>query len=152
MNLERDGKSPPHYTGFDELPINGRWRRGKGAKVLRDLDPYNGEILVEIQQANQDDMEEAYSGAAQAYRAWAALLPGERADVMRRAAQVMEARREEIVSWLIRETGARGSRPTSSGKQCMGSCLRQRHCRIWSRGVFCRLTFPERKAGCIASR
>ena len=38
--------------------------------------------------------------------AWAALLPGERAAVMRRAAQVMEARQEEIVQWLIREAGS----------------------------------------------
>lgn len=99
------GKSSPYYTGFDQLPINGRWRSGKGAKARGDFDPYNGELLVEIQQANRDDMDEAYQGAAKASRPWAAALPGERARVMRRAAQVMEARREEIVSWLVRETG-----------------------------------------------
>lgn len=99
-------KMPPDYDGFDRLPINGTWRRGKGAKVLRDLNPYNGDVLVEIQHANRDDMDEAYRGAARAQPAWAALLPGERAAVMRRAAQVMEARQDEVIQWLIREAGS----------------------------------------------
>ncbi|MXS85505.1 aldehyde dehydrogenase family protein [Nitrosomonas sp. HPC101] len=103
MNSE---KTPLSYTGFDQLPINRVWRHGKSAKVLQDLNPYNGNILAEIPNANQDDVDEAYRGAAEAQRAWAALLPGERAAVIRRAAQVMEMRHEEIVQWLIRETGS----------------------------------------------
>ncbi|SDA15595.1 aldehyde dehydrogenase (NAD+) [Nitrosospira sp. Nsp18] len=99
-------KIPPRYIGFDQLPINGKWRHGKGAKVLRDLNPYNGDTLVEIPHANRDDMDEAYSGAARAQIPWAAALPRERATVMRRAAQVMEARHEEIVEWLIEEAGS----------------------------------------------
>jgi aldehyde dehydrogenase (NAD+) len=105
MKPEPSEKSSPYYSGFDQLPINGRWRHGKGAKARGDFDPYSGELLVEIPQANRDDMDEAYQGAARACHPWAAALPGERAGVMRRAAQVMEARREEIVSWVIRETG-----------------------------------------------
>ena len=99
-------KIPPRYQGFDQLPINGKWRHGKGAKVLRDLNPYNGDTLIEIPHANRDDMDEAYSGAARAQITWAAALPRERATVMRRAAQVMEARHEEIVEWLIEEGGS----------------------------------------------
>ncbi len=99
-------KVSPDYTGFDRLPINGTWRHGKGTRVLRDLNPYNGDLLVEIPHANGDDMDEAYRGAARAQPAWAALLPGARAAVMRRGAQVMEARQEEIIQWLIREAGS----------------------------------------------
>lgn len=33
------------------------------------------------------------------------ITPGERAAIMRRAAQIMETRREEIVSWIIHESG-----------------------------------------------
>ena len=93
------------YTNFDQLPINGQWRHGKGAKVLRDLNPYDGSTLVEIPHANRDDLDEAYRGAQQAQLSWASLLPGERAAVMRRAAHIMEVRREEIVAWLIHESG-----------------------------------------------
>lgn len=103
MNSEKTRLS---YTGFDQLPINGIWRHGKGSKVLHDLNPYNNDILVEIPHANQEDVDEAYRGAARVQPTWAALLPGERAAVMRHAAQVMEARQEEVVQWLIQETGS----------------------------------------------
>ena len=58
------------YTNFDQLPINGQWRHGKGAKVLRDLNPYDGSTLVEIPHANRDDLDEAYRGAQQTQLSW----------------------------------------------------------------------------------
>lgn len=103
--MENNKEAPPVYSNFDRLPINGQWRHGKGAKVLRDLNPYDGSTLVEIPHANREDMDEAYRGAVRAQQAWSALIPGARAAVMRRAAQIMEARREEIVSWIIHESG-----------------------------------------------
>ncbi len=105
MRPELDGKNLPSYADFDRLLINGKWRHGKGAKILRDINPYSGDVLVEIPHASREDMDEAYRGAAQAQIGWAAALPGDRATVMRRAAQVMEARHEEIVTWLIQESG-----------------------------------------------
>ena len=103
--MEKKKQSPPPYSNFDQLLINGRWRHGNGTKVLSDSNPYNGNVLVEIPHANRDDMDEAYRGAAKAQLEWAALIPGERAAIMRRAAHIMETRREEIVSWIIHESG-----------------------------------------------
>ncbi|MDV6344059.1 aldehyde dehydrogenase family protein [Nitrosomonas sp. Is37] len=104
--MEKKKESPQPYSNFDQLLINGQWRHGKGAKVLNDFNPYDGKVLVEIPHANRDDMDEAYRGAAKVQLEWAALLPGERAAIMRRAAQIMEARREEIVTWIIQESGS----------------------------------------------
>ena len=103
--MEKKSASQSPYSNFDQLFINGQWRHGKGAKILRDLNPYDGSTLVEIPHANRDDLDEAYRGAAKAQHAWAVLIPGERAAIMRRAAQIMETRREEIVSWIIHESG-----------------------------------------------
>ncbi len=94
------------FSGFESLPLAGQWRIGRGKRPNRDIDPYSGEVLVEIPQASLEDMDGAYAAAAKAQSAWAAKLPGERAEIMRAAARVMEARREEIVSWLIRESGS----------------------------------------------
>ncbi|MBY0498492.1 MAG: aldehyde dehydrogenase family protein, partial [Nitrosomonas sp.] len=76
--MEKKTESQSTYSNFDQLFINGQWRHGKGAKILRDLNPYDGSTLVEIPHANRDDMDEAYRGAAKAQHAWAALIPGER--------------------------------------------------------------------------
>lgn len=97
--------APARYDGFDRMPIAGVWRPGGSEKSATDTDPYTGDTLTEIRLANADDLDAAYSAAREAQRDWAARLPGERAQVMRRAAEVMETRKDEIVDWLIRESG-----------------------------------------------
>lgn len=98
--------TPQPYTDFDRLPIGGGWRRGNSGHVLADRDPYTGQVILEIPQADRTDLDEAYSSAATAQVAWAAELAGTRAAVFRRAAEILEARREEVISWLIRESGS----------------------------------------------
>ncbi len=94
------------YPDFETLPIAGDWRPGHGTGVNRDRNPFTGETLAEIPQASRDDLDQAYAAAAEAQRTWGAMLPAERSEVLRRAAGVMEARRGEIVDWLIRESGS----------------------------------------------
>ena len=91
---------------FGELYIAGHWRSGRAGTKLKINDPYNGEMLAEIADANVPDVEEAFQAATDAQREWAQAMPVARADVMRRVAQLMENRREEIVRWLIREAGS----------------------------------------------
>src|SRR5690349_9546210 len=94
------------YKGFDRMPLNGQWRGGRSGRIAEDRNPYTGDILVHIPLADERDLDEAYRAAAEAQPKWAGLLPGERAAVLRHAAAIMEARREEIVTWLIRESGS----------------------------------------------
>jgi aldehyde dehydrogenase (NAD+) len=97
---------PAPYQGFDRLPIGGTWRQPRGNRLLEDRDPYTGEVILEIPQGAREDMDAAYEAAVAAQPAWAAASPAERSAVFRRAAEAMEARREEIVSWLVRESGS----------------------------------------------
>ena len=93
------------YPDFDSMPIGGRWRAGSSGKTRASTDPYSGDTLAEIGQADADDLDTAYDAAVAAQRDWAAAPPLERAGVMRAAADVMTARKDEIVGWLVRETG-----------------------------------------------
>lgn len=97
---------PTPYGTFDRMPLSEQWRGGRSGRVSEDRDPYTDEILVRIPLANEQDLDEAYRGAAAAQPKWAATVPGERAALLRRAADIMEARREEIVTWLIKESGS----------------------------------------------
>ncbi|WP_447598315.1 aldehyde dehydrogenase family protein [Nitrospira sp. Nam80] len=94
------------YDGFDRMPLNGQWRGGRSGRVAEDRDPYSDEILVRIPLADEQDLNEAYQAAAAAQAKWAATLPGDRAAILRRAADLMEARKEEILTWLIKESGS----------------------------------------------
>lgn len=99
-------RAPQPYSGLDRMPIAGEWLQGASSRMLDDRNPYTGETLLSIRQASRDDLDSAYAGATRAQAGWAASLPGARATVMRQATEILEARREEIVSWLIREAGS----------------------------------------------
>ncbi|HJY84383.1 MAG TPA: aldehyde dehydrogenase family protein, partial [Candidatus Binatia bacterium] len=98
--------APKRYAGFDGQYIGGSWRPGKWDTKEIDTDPYSGETLAEIVQADKTDLDEAYQAAAKAQIGWAEVAPAERAAVMLRSASIMKARHDEIVDWLIKEAGS----------------------------------------------
>ncbi len=87
------------------MPIGRHWREGSSGEARADTDPYSGDVLAELTLANASGLEEAYQSARDAQPDWAARTPGERAEVLGRAADILTAREEEIVEWLVRETG-----------------------------------------------
>lgn len=97
--------SPQPYDGFGHLPIGGQWRSG-GGEPLRDINPYSGDVLLEIPQGGRQELEDAYAGSAEAQGQWSAMAASARSEVFGRAVAIMEARRGEIVDWLIREAGS----------------------------------------------
>ncbi|HVH45770.1 MAG TPA: aldehyde dehydrogenase family protein [Labilithrix sp.] len=99
-------QGPAPYDGFARMPIAGSWRRGRSGKVVRDHDPYSGDTLLEIPLADARDVDEAYRAAAAVQPRWAAALPQDRRNVLERAARIAEARRDEVVTWLIEESGS----------------------------------------------
>jgi aldehyde dehydrogenase (NAD+) len=98
--------TPGRYTELDRQYIGGIWRHGHEGSKLIDTDPFTGETLAEIVQANQEDLDEAYQSAAKAQISWAAKNPAERAAIVMRSSRIMEERRDEIVDWLIKESGS----------------------------------------------
>ncbi len=94
------------YSGFEQQYIAGTWRSGRATGANDDINPWTGELLTQIPQATREDLDEAYTCAKETQRTWAARMPSERAALMGRAAAIMEARYDEIVSWLVREAGS----------------------------------------------
>lgn len=86
--------------------IGGRWREGCSDKVTTVTNPYDDSVLTSIRQASVEDLDEAYHAAEAAQSAWAAQPPSVRRQVIMRAAQLLEERREEIVEWLVKESGS----------------------------------------------
>jgi aldehyde dehydrogenase (NAD+) len=106
MLMSTSVPSAPSPYVFGELLIDGCWRAGAAGTIFKDLDPYTGRTLAEVPQANVADIDAAYASAKRAQRHWANTLPGQRAEVLRTAAAIMDVRHVEIVDWLIRESGS----------------------------------------------
>lgn len=78
----------------------------KRPRELDIVDPFSGETLLSLSMATREDLDEAYRAAQAAQVEWAASGPTARGDVMRRAVNIFDERKQEIVDWLIRESGS----------------------------------------------
>jgi aldehyde dehydrogenase (NAD+) len=106
LNEQPTETTPAAYQNFDRIFVDGEWREGRAGESSEDRDPYTGEILVRIRHADERDLGIAFDAAASAQPRWHDMLPAERAAVFLRAALIMEQRYEEIVDWLVRESGS----------------------------------------------
>lgn len=87
------------------LFINGGWEEASGGAVLAVEDPSTGERLCEVADATVDDGLRALSAAAAAQEAWAGTPPQERADILQRCYDAMQARRDELALIITLEMG-----------------------------------------------
>lgn len=94
------------YTDLHLQPLGGIWREGQAGKSLSVTDPYDQKVLVIIPMANEEDLDEAYTAAQKAQVEWASKGPAARAAVLLKAAQIFDERHDELLSWIIRESGS----------------------------------------------
>ncbi|KAM0327042.1 hypothetical protein ACHAQA_006165 [Verticillium albo-atrum] len=73
------------------------------------VSPASGAIVHKCSAASVADVQAAVAAAAAAFPAWKKLPPARRRDYLLRAADVMDSRKEELVGFLVGETG--GTRP-----------------------------------------
>ncbi|MEX3601227.1 aldehyde dehydrogenase family protein [Kocuria carniphila] len=90
----------------DRQYIGGAWREGRSERILTVTNPYDDTVLTTIRQATTEDLDDAYRTAEAAQKEWAAQSPASRRQIILRAAQILEERREEIVDWLVKESGS----------------------------------------------
>jgi acyl-CoA reductase-like NAD-dependent aldehyde dehydrogenase len=86
--------------------IGGSWTDAADGATYEDRDPYNGEVVAIVPAGGTEDARRAIEAASAAFPAWSASSPAERQSVFLKAADILESRRDEIVSMLARETGA----------------------------------------------
>jgi succinate-semialdehyde dehydrogenase / glutarate-semialdehyde dehydrogenase len=87
-----------------ELFIDGKWGGGSGGSMPV-LNPSTGEPLCEVPLAGTDDLDRALAAAHAAQRPWADAAPRERAEVLRKAFELMIAQREDLALLMALEMG-----------------------------------------------
>ena len=102
------GTSPTRYDGFDKMLLNGTWREGSsGPGRARTATPTRTTSWSASPRRTSGTWMRPTGAAAAAQPQ--VVRPGcrsERSGVIRRAASIMEDRRDEIIDWLIRESGS----------------------------------------------
>lgn len=94
------------YQFNDEQFIAGHWLKGTSTHTLNNLNPYTQELILKLQAASLVDVDSAYSAAERSFTTWSQTLPSERKSIILRVLDVVKNRREEIIDWLIQESGS----------------------------------------------
>ncbi|HEY7259795.1 MAG TPA: aldehyde dehydrogenase family protein, partial [Gaiellales bacterium] len=85
--------------------IGGDWVEPGDGNRFDDTDPYTGDVVAHVAAGTRDDARRAVEAAAAAFPEWSHTPPVVRQGIFLKAADILESRRDEVVSWLARETG-----------------------------------------------
>ncbi len=89
----------------DGLFIGGQWRAAEGGSTLPVFDPATGERLLTIADASVADGAAAMDAAVEAFPSWAQTPARERAELLRRAFDLLQERKEDIALLMTLEMG-----------------------------------------------
>ena len=88
-----------------KLLIGGDWRESSDSSSISVVDPATSETLAEVANATIEDANAAVDAAYDAQAKWAQTAPRLRAEILRRAFEIMTSRSEEIARLMVLENG-----------------------------------------------
>ena len=97
--------SGPIISVRTELYIDGAWRSASDGAHIEVLDPAREEVIASVASASIADGLAAVDAAHRALPAWAATPPRRRAEILRRAFELMTGRAEDLAKLISQENG-----------------------------------------------
>ena len=88
-----------------DIYINGKWRQAEDGSRFEVIDPANEDVLASVADATVEDAVTAVDAAYAAGPAWGATSPRQRAEVLRRAFELMLENKEELARMITLESG-----------------------------------------------
>ncbi|MBY6089593.1 betaine-aldehyde dehydrogenase [Maritimibacter alkaliphilus] len=85
--------------------ISGQYTHDTSAPEMVSLYPFTGEVTARLHEATDAEIDAAFTAAAAAQKTWAALPPVERGRVLRRAADILRERNQELSEIETIDTG-----------------------------------------------
>ena len=90
-------------TAAHGMLIGGEWLGASESFQVHDK--YSGEVIGTLPKATPQDVGRATAAAREAFRTWSERPAHERATLLRRAAEGIAARRDDLASLICREAG-----------------------------------------------
>jgi acyl-CoA reductase-like NAD-dependent aldehyde dehydrogenase len=89
-----------------QLLIGGQWRDASSGRTHEKANPFTGQSAGTAAAAGREDARAAVEAAQAAFPEWSATPPQQRAEILRKAADILMQRQEEIAGIVTDETGA----------------------------------------------
>src|SRR6202521_2346481 len=88
-----------------DLYIGGSWRPASDQQRIEVSDPATGEVIATVASASVQDALAAVDAASEAFPGWAAKAPRQRAEILRKAFELMMRDQEKLAELMVRENG-----------------------------------------------
>ena len=102
-------QTPPFKTRYGNF-INGAFEAPKAGRYFDNISPITGQKICEIPRSDKDDVEPALDAAHAAKDAWAASAAAERANILNKIADRMEANLALLAAAETSTTASRSAR------------------------------------------
>ena len=88
-----------------DLWIGGEWRKASDQSRFDVIDPATENVITSVASASVDDAKAAVDAASDAFPGWAAKKPRERAEILRKAYELIMAQAERLARLITLENG-----------------------------------------------
>lgn len=88
-----------------QLHINGEWRGARSGKTIPVLNPATEEVIGQVAHAGKEDLDEALAAAEKGFQTWKKVSAFDRSKLMRKAAELLRSRADDIAKLLTMEQG-----------------------------------------------
>jgi succinate-semialdehyde dehydrogenase / glutarate-semialdehyde dehydrogenase len=88
-----------------DLWIGGEWRKASDQSRFDVIDPATENVIASVASASVDDAKAAVDAASDAFPGWAAKKPRERAEILRKAYELIMAQAERLARLITLENG-----------------------------------------------
>lgn len=103
--LPSNPKSPMSQIPLIRNHVGGRFVAAAAPETFTTIDPATGEVLAEVEIAGPAEVDQAVAAARAGQKRWAAMTGTERGRVLKRAADLLRARNDELALLETRDTG-----------------------------------------------
>ena len=92
------------YSKFGQF-IEGKWQPSEKKETYDVINPATEEIIGKASKASPVDVEKALNSAAKGFAIWRKFSPWKRAEIIRKIADLMRKKNNELAKWMTLETG-----------------------------------------------
>ena len=87
------------------LMIDGAWSKGAGGRTIPVINPATEEVIGQVAHAEKADLDRALEAADKGFKQWRKVSPFDRYKVMKKAAELIRQRADEIAPIMTMEQG-----------------------------------------------
>ena len=80
------------------LMIDGAWTKGANGRTIPVINPATEEVIGHVAHAEKADLDRALAAAEKGFQQWRKVSPFDRYKIMRKAAELMRQRADEIAT------------------------------------------------------